>query len=237
MTNGRQLRFGEPLVEAAGSAALVAIVLWSGLGSSAVAGEGSVVAALMGSLFVGYGTSVLLLTCGPVSGAHLNPLVTLARMSQGGIRPGKGLLFCVAQLLGAGVAATTSSFAVARHATLSADPVAFSVRTLRELVATFGLFLIVWGVATRLRPAVVTAAVVGSYLAATFWMTGSSLFANPLVVVALVIVDAGKPAVLTTAAAALTGQIAGAAGGTLVARVVFGPLGRAAAAGRSDRGG
>jgi glycerol uptake facilitator-like aquaporin len=219
MTERRTPRVGELVVEAATSAALVAIILSSGLGSALE--RRSVVAALLGSLFVGYGTSVLLLTCR--SGGHLNPLVTLASVSQGGIRPMKGLLFCVAQLLGAGIAAAAARLAATSLPTLSPDLVAFPVRMLREFVAACGLLLVVWGVSPRVR-APIAAAAIGSYLAVTFWMTGSALFANPLVVIALLITHPDKgAAALTAAAAALTGQITGAAGGTLLARGLFGP--------------
>jgi hypothetical protein len=63
-------------------------------------------------------------------------------------------------------------------------------------------------------------------------MTGSALFANPLVVIGLLIADPDKGAAVIAAAAALMGQITGAAGGTLLARGLFGPLHRAAAQGR-----
>jgi glycerol uptake facilitator-like aquaporin len=217
---------GELVVEAAASGALVAVILSSGLGSALE--RRSVVAALVGSLFVGYGTSVLLLTCR--SSGHLNPLVTLASVSQGSIRPMKGLLFCVAQMLGAGIAAAAARLAATSLPVLSPDLVAFPVRMLREFVAAFGLLLVVWGVRSRVRTSV-AAATIGSYLAVTFWMTGSALFANPLVIVALLIADPDKGAALTAVAAALTGQITGAAGGTLLARGLFGPLRRAPAQG------
>ena len=226
MTERRTPRMSQLVVEAAASAALVAIILSSGLGSALE--RRSVVAALVGSLFVGYGTSVLLLTCR--SGGHLNPLVTLASVSQGSIRLMKGLLFCVAQLLGAGIAAAAARLVATSLPTLSPD-LAFPVRMLREFVAAFGLLLVVWGIRSRVRTSV-AAATIGTYLAVTFWMTGSALFANPLVVIALLLADPDKGAALTAAAAALTGQITGAAGGTLLARGLFGPLRRAPAQGR-----
>jgi glycerol uptake facilitator-like aquaporin len=227
MTEQRAPRVGELMIEAAASGVLATIILSSGLGSAVE--RRSVVAALLGSLFVGYGTSVLLLTCR--SGGHLNPLVTLASVSRGSIRPMNGLLFCVAQLLGAGSAAAAARLAATSLPTLSPDLVAFPVRMLREFVAAFGLLLIVWGVSPRVRTTIAAAAI-GSYLAVTFWMTGSALFANPLVVIALLITDPDKGAALTAGAAALTGQIIGAAGGTLLARGLFGPLRRAPAQGR-----
>jgi hypothetical protein len=65
-------------------------------------------------------------------------------------------------------------------------------------------------------------------MAVTFWMTGSALFANPLVVIALLIAGPDNEAAPTAAGAALMGQIHRAAGGTLLARGLFGPLRRAA---------
>ena len=224
MTERRTPRVGELVIEAAASGALVAIILSSRLGSALE--RRSVVAALVGSLFVGYGTSVLLLTCR--SGGHLNPLVTLASVSQGSMRPMNGLLFCGAQLLGAGIAAAEAGLAATSLPFLSPDLVAFPVRMLREFVAAFGLLLVVWGVRSRVRTSV-AAVTIGTYLAVTFWMTGSALFANPLVVIAFLIDDPDKGAALIAAAAALTGQITGAAGGTLLARGLFGPLRQAPA--------
>jgi glycerol uptake facilitator-like aquaporin len=125
----------------------------------------------------------LILTFGPVSGAHFNPAVTLADASQGGIGWKEAPFYIVAQVAGAfaGVAVAHAMFGL---------PVFFASRHARsggaqmfsEFVATFGLLAVIWG-CSRLRSSAVPFAV-AAYITAAYWFTASTSFANPAVTMA-----------------------------------------------------
>jgi len=169
--------------EAAGSAFLLAAVVGSGIMAERLAGGNAAVALLANTLATGAALVALILTFGPISGAHFNPVVTLADASQGGIAwrdvPG----YVAAQAAGAfaGVAAANLMFGL---------PIFFASSRVRhgaaqmfsEFVATFGLLAVIWGCA-RLRAAAVPFAV-AAYITAAYWFTASTSFANPTVTLA-----------------------------------------------------
>lgn len=171
------------VAEALGTAFLLAIVIGSGIMGERLAG-GNVALALLGNtLSTGAGLVVLILTFGPISGAHFNPAVTLADAWQGGLpwRDVPGYL--AAQTVGAfaGVAAAHAMFG---------EAVFFASQHVRtgpaqwwsEFVATFGLLAVIWGCAKQ-RPSVVPFAV-GLYITSAYWFTASTSFANPAVTLA-----------------------------------------------------
>ena len=160
---------------------------------------------------------VLILTFGPVSGAHLNPVVTLAEAWQGGLAWREAPGYLVAQVAGAllGVAVAhlmfgEPLFSAARH--VRQGP----AQLLSEFVATFGLVSVIAGCA-RHRPSAVPFAV-AAYITAAYWFTASTSFANPAVTLARSVSDtfAGiRPADVPGFIAA---QALGAAAATLTMR-------------------
>jgi glycerol uptake facilitator-like aquaporin len=135
-------------------------------------------AAATGALLV-----VLILIFAPVSGAHLNPAVTLALYMRGEIAAGRAALYGAMQIAG-GMAGT-----VLAHAMFSLPLFALGVTVrngsgqwLAEGVATFGLLLTIFG--CRAGGYRVVAAAVGLYIAAAYWFTASTSFANPAVTLA-----------------------------------------------------
>jgi glycerol uptake facilitator-like aquaporin len=171
------------LAEFLGSALLLATVVGSGIMGETLAGGNVAIALLANTLATGAGLVALILTFGPISGAHLNPAVTLADASQGGLPWREAPLYIVAQVLGAfaGVAVAHVMFA---------KPVLFAsthersglAQLVSEFVATFGLLSVIWGCARR-RPSAVPFAV-GAYITAAYWFTSSTSFANPAVTLA-----------------------------------------------------
>lgn len=171
------------VAEALGTAFLLAIVIGSGIMGERLAGGNVAVALLGNTLSTGAGLVVLILTFGPISGAHFNPAVTLADAWQGGLpwRDVPGYL--AAQIIGAfaGVAAAHAMFGEALF---------FASQHVRtgpaqwwsEFVATFGLLAVIWG-CVRQRPSVVPFAV-GLYITSAYWFTASTSFANPAVTLA-----------------------------------------------------
>ena len=184
MTDHASAGLGRRLVaEAVGTAFLLAAVVGSGIMGERLAGGNSAVALLANTLATGAALVALILTFGPISGAHFNPAVTLADASQGGIAWSAVLPYIGAQVLGAfaGVAAAHVMFELpvffaSRHARAGL-PQMFS-----EFVATFGLLAVIWGCA-RTRAAVVPF-VVAAYITAAYWFTASTSFANPAVTLA-----------------------------------------------------
>jgi len=169
--------------EALGTAFLLAIVIGSGIMGERLAGGNVAIALLANTLATGAGLVVLILTFGPISGAHFNPAVTLADASQRGLPWRDVPVYILAQVAGAfaGVAVAHVMFG---------EPVFFASTHVREgtaqlvseFVATFGLLATVWGT-VRTRPAVVPFAV-GAYITSAYWFTSSTSFANPAVTLA-----------------------------------------------------
>jgi glycerol uptake facilitator-like aquaporin len=171
------------VAEALGTAFLLAIVIGSGIMGERLAG-GNVALALLGNtLSTGAGLVVLILTFGPISGAHFNPAVTLANAWQGGLpwRDVPGYL--AAQLIGAfaGVAGAHAMFGEALFFA-SQHVRAGPAQWWSEFIATFGLLAVIWG-CVRQRPSVVPFAV-GLYITSAYWFTASTSFANPAVTLA-----------------------------------------------------
>lgn len=176
------------VAEFVGTAFLLAAVVGSGIMGERLSGGNVALALLANTLATGAALVALILTFGPVSGAHFNPAVTLADASQRGLPWKEVPGYVAAQVLGAFVGVVCahlmfglSLFSASRHARTGASQV-FS-----EFVATFGLMSVIWG-CSRLRSSIVPFAV-GSYITAAYWFTASTSFANPAVTLARAATD------------------------------------------------
>ena len=171
------------VAEALGTAFLLAAVVGSGIMAERLAGGNSAIALLANTLATGAALGALILTFGQISGAHLNPAVTLADASQGGISWRHVPAYIGAQIIGAfaGVAAANVMFGLpvffASHHARSGWRQLFS-----EFIATFGLLAVIWG-CSRLRSNAVAFAV-AAYIMSAYWFTASTSFANPAVTLA-----------------------------------------------------
>jgi glycerol uptake facilitator-like aquaporin len=159
----------------------------------------------------------LILTFGPISGAHFNPCVTLADATQGGLTWREVPGYLGAQLVGAfaGVAAAhlmfeEPLFSVSEHARAGSSQV-FS-----EFVATFGLLSVIWG-CSRLRAAAVPFAV-GAYITGAYWFTASTSFANPAVTLARSVTNTFAGIRPSDAPGFIVAQLVGALVATLLFR-------------------
>jgi glycerol uptake facilitator-like aquaporin len=169
--------------ESIGTALLLTAVVGSGIMGDRLSDGNVALALLANSVATGAALVVLILTFGPISGAHFNPVVSFADASQGGLSWTMATCYAAAQILGAvmGVAIANVMFSEpifswSRHARAGWSQV-FS-----ELVATFGLLAVIWSCSRR-RTAVVPFAV-GAYITAAYWFTSSTSFANPAVTLA-----------------------------------------------------
>ncbi len=171
------------VTEFLGTGFLVAAVVGSGIMAERLSGENVALALLANTIATGAALVALILTFGPISGAHFNPVVSLADAMEGGLAWAETLPYIAAQILG-GVSGT-----FAAHAMFNLPLVSMShhVRSgpaqyLSEFIATFGLLSVIWG-CSRSRSSVVPFAV-GSYIVAAYWFTASTSFANPAVTIA-----------------------------------------------------
>ena len=167
-----------------GTAFLLAAVVGSGIMGERLAGGNVAIALLANALATGAALVALIVTFGPVSGAHFNPLVTVVTLRDGGLIA----RFVAAQIAGAvtGVLLAHAMFAQPLI-TWSAHARSGAPQVLSEAVATFGLIgVIVSG--SRRSPAAVPFAV-AAYIVAAYWFTASTSFANPAVTLARALTD------------------------------------------------
>ena len=191
--NRSQFKPGLPLAkrvtsEALGTALLVATVVGSGIMAERLSGGNVALALLANALATGAVLVALILTFGPISGAHFNPVVTIADALERGIPWSETPAYVAAQILG-GVAG-----AVCAHLMFGLPVISLSqhvrsgpAQLFSEFVATFGLLSVIWG-CSRFRSSVVAFAV-GSYITAAYWFTASTSFANPAVTIARALSD------------------------------------------------
>jgi glycerol uptake facilitator-like aquaporin len=169
--------------EAVGTAFLLATVVGSGIMGERLAGGNVAIALLANTIATGAGLVALILTFGPISGAHFNPVVTLADAWEGGTPWRNVPGYLAAQLVGA-VAGVLVAHAMFREAAFMASTHvrAGGAQLLSEFVATFGLLSVIWGVSRRNGQ--YTPLAVGAYITAAYWFTSSTSFANPAVTIA-----------------------------------------------------
>src|SRR5579871_3086042 len=168
--------------EAIGTMMLVTGVVGSGIMAQHLTQDGAV-ALLCNTVATGALLTVLILMFAPVSGAHFNPAVTLALFTRGEIPASRALLYAACQLAG-GVCGTLLAHAMFALPVLAAGTTVRSGmgQWLAEGVATFGLLLTIF--ACRAGGYRTVAAAVGLYIAAAYWFTSSTSFANPAVTLA-----------------------------------------------------
>jgi glycerol uptake facilitator-like aquaporin len=172
------------VAEALGTALLLATVVGSGIMGEQLAGGNVAIALLANTMATGAGLVALILTFGPISGAHFNPAVTLADASQGGLPWREVPGYLLAQFAGAfaGVAVAHVMFKEPALFFASQHERSGISQLVSEFVATFGLLSVIWGCVRR-RPSAVPFAV-GAYITAAYWFTSSTSFANPAVTAA-----------------------------------------------------
>lgn len=163
----------------------------------------------------------IILALGSVSGAHLNPVVTIADRILGGLGTREAAGYIGAQLLGAVAGTVVANLMFA----LPAVEVSTKARGgaglwLGEVVATLGLVLVVFGTVRSGRSAMVPFAV-GAYIAAAYWFTSSTSFANPAVTIARTLSDTFAGIAPRSVPGFVLAQFVGAGAGALLAAVLY----------------
>jgi arsenate reductase len=175
--------------EATGTAFLVAIVVGSGIYAQRLSPDDVGLELLENSIATGAGLVALILAFGSVSGAHFNPVVTLAERLLGGTTTRDATVYVAAQIVGACVGAMVANLMFDLNAiNISTDDRSASGLWLGEFVATFGLLIVILGI-VRAGDVRVVAFAVGGYIAAAYWFTSSTSFANPAVTIARTLSD------------------------------------------------
>jgi glycerol uptake facilitator-like aquaporin len=166
-----------------GTAFLLAAVVGSGIMAERLAGGNVALALLANTIATGAALVALILAFGPISGAHLNPVVTLGLAIHRQLPWSVAAVYGIAQIAGAfvGVAAAHAMFGYQLFFA-SARARSGPAQLLSEFIATFGLIMVIWTCSKSRPPAVPYA--VGAYIVAAYWFTASTSFANPAVTLA-----------------------------------------------------
>jgi glycerol uptake facilitator-like aquaporin len=201
-------------VEAIGTAFLLIAIVGSGILGERLAGGDVAVALLANALATGAALYALVEWLAPLSGAHFNPLVTLAMGFRGDVTAKMAAAYVPTQVAGAivGVVVANAMFD-APALSLSTHARSGSSQLLSEFVATFGLIGAVW-TCSRLRPSSV-AGVVAAYIGGGFWFSATD-FANPAVTIARALTDTFSGIRLSDVPGFITAEIAGAVAAVVV---------------------
>jgi glycerol uptake facilitator-like aquaporin len=176
------------VAEAIGTALLLVAVVGSGIMAERLAGGNNAIALLANAIATGGALIALILTYGPISGAHFNPIVTLALVSRGEIRVAPVVGYILAQMGGAviGVWLAHVMFGLPVLQASSHARATFG-EWVGEFIATFGLLGLILGT-SRHTPAAIPHAV-AAYITGAYWFTSSTSFANPAVTFARSLTD------------------------------------------------
>jgi glycerol uptake facilitator-like aquaporin len=195
--------------ELIGTALLLAAVVGSGIMGERLAGGNEGIALLANTLATGAMLVVLITMLGPISGAHLNPAVTLAFHLRGELPAGEAVAYTLAQVIGGMLGVLLA------HAMFELPLLQMSVKTrsgaaqgLSEFTAAFGLVLTILLTLRARREAVGMS--VGLYIIAAYWFTASTSFANPAVTLARALSDTFAGIRMSDVPLFVAAQLAGA---------------------------
>jgi glycerol uptake facilitator-like aquaporin len=209
------------LAEFTGSALLVTVVVGSGIAAAQLTPNDVGLQLLENSTATALALPVLILTFGPISGAHFNPVVSLTdwllgRRSGSGITAAATAMYILAQGIGAiGGAVLANAMFDRRIIEVAGKDRLTQGHLIGEVVATAGLIVVIFALA-RTGQAAVSAAAVGAYIGAAYWFTSSTSFANPAVTVGRMLSNTfagiAPASVLPFIGAQLVGALAGLGG-------------------------
>lgn len=209
------------LAEGLGTALLVAAVVGSGIAAQSLSPHDTGLALLENAVATGAVLYVLILVLGPVSGAHFNPVVTGVDAWFGGLDRRDVAPYVVVQVLGACTGAILANLMFG----LGAVSVSQHVRggsgvLLSEVVATFGLLLVILGLVRRGRSTYVAGAV-AAYIVGAYWFTASTSFANPAVTLGRTLSDTFAGIAPSSVPGFVVAQVVGGLVATVVAVVLW----------------
>lgn len=213
------------LAEFLGTGLLVTVVVGSGIAAQRLSTDPGL-QLLENSIATALGLGVLILLLAPLSGAHFNPVVSLADTLLGR-RTGTGLparelsVYLPAQLAGGIGGAILANAMFATPTAISTTDRATPATFLAEIVATAGLVLLIIGLSRTGRPAPVIATAVGAYIGAAYWFISSTSFANPAVTIGRIFTDTFAGIAPSSVLPFLGAQILGAGAAIGIALLLF----------------
>jgi arsenate reductase len=206
--------------ELIGSALLAATVVGSGIAASTLSPDDTGLQLLQNAVVTGAVLVALILALGPVSAAF-NPIVTLAERALGAVTTAQAALFIAAQVVGCSLGVVVANLMFGLDAVgISTKERAGGGLWLGEVVATFGLLVVVFGVVRSGRAAHVAYAV-GAYITAAYWFTSSTSFANPAITVGRTLSDTFAGIAPSSAPAFIGMQLLGGAIGLAAVLVLY----------------
>jgi arsenate reductase len=215
---GRPTRWRRGVAEAVGTGFLVAVVVGSGIAARRLSPEDAGLQLLENATATAAGLVALILALGPVSGAHFNPVVTLADRLFGGVSNRDVAVYVPSQLVGGCLGAVAANV-------MFGEPLVQLSTTHRnggplwfaEVIATVGLLLVIFGVVRSGRSSAAPFAV-GAYIGGAYFFTSSTSFANPAVTVARALSDTFAGIAPSSVPAFVAAQLVGLAiAGALIA--------------------
>jgi len=211
--------------ELLGTGLLVAVVVGSGIAAERLSSDHGL-RLLENSIATALGLAVLIVLLGPVSGAHFNPVITIAdsllRRDGAAAKDRAGAVTYIAgQLVGGIGGALLANAMFETPAAVALHERATAATFLGEVVATAGLTLLVVGMTRAAHSLPAIACAVGAYIGAAYWFTSSTAFANPAVTLGRIFSDTFAGIAPLSAAFFLAAQLIGGAVGILLAVILF----------------
>jgi glycerol uptake facilitator-like aquaporin len=206
------------VAEMLGTGLLVAAVVGSGIMGETLSAGNVAIELLANTLATGAALVALILTFGPISGAHFNPVVTLG-MAMRKLLPWSEMPLYVGSQFVGGVMGTMLAHVMFGKElySLSHHERSGHAQVVSEFVASFGLLCVIWG-CLKIRSALAVPVAVASYITAAYWFTASTSFANPAVTVARSITNTFSGIRPIDVPGFILAQVAGAISATLLFR-------------------
>lgn len=211
------------LAEFLGTGLLVTVVVGSGIAAQRLSTDIGL-QLLENSIATALGLGVLILLLAPVSGAHFNPVVSLADTllhRRTGLPALNLAVYLPAQIVGGVAGAVLANAMFAAPTAISTTARATPATFLAEIVTTAGLVLLIMGLTRTGRAAPVIATAVGAYIGAAYWFTSSTSFANPAVTIGRIFTDTFAGIAPASVLPFLAAQLLGAGAAIALTLVLF----------------
>jgi arsenate reductase len=210
----------QAVAEFLGSAGLVTVVIGSGIAAQRLSADPGL-QLLENALITGAGLVALILALGPVSGGHFNPVVTLADRIFGGVSTRQVAAYLPAQVVGGAVGAIAANLMFDLPAvSISAHERSGAGLWLSEVLATFGLVVLIFGLVRAGRGGL-TPFAVGAYITAAYWWSSSTSFANPMIDLARTLSDTFAGIAPASVPLFIVMQLIGGAAGVAVVALLY----------------
>ena len=209
------------LAELLGSAFLAALVIGSGIAAQTLSPNDVVLQLFENAAATAAGLAAIIFMFGPVSGAHFNPVVSLADASFGGIAWRDVLAYVPVQIVGCILGAVTANgmFSLAA-VSISTHHRASPAHLLSEAIATAGLLLVILSLA-RTKRATAAPAAIGAYIGAAYFFTSSTSFANPAITVGRMFSNTFAGIAAASVPGFVVAQLVGGVAAVLVVRILY----------------